>query len=262
MAVLEAPAFRFVEREMIIYRRLWRGTVFSQFIGPTLYLLAMGVGLGGMISAAGHTVDGLSYLEFVAPGLMAATVLQNATGESLWPVLSGFKWMRFYEGMAASPMSPDDVYVGNLMWIALRFSLTATAFLIVAALLGAILSWWGVLAIPAAVLGAIALAAPLIAWVATQEDDHGFGVIMRFLTLPMFLFSGTFFPLSQLPALLRPLAWVLPLWHSVELCRDATTGTLGTAGWWGVAAHLAVLGVYVAVGWVWGTRTFSRRLAA
>jgi lipooligosaccharide transport system permease protein len=192
---------------------------------------------------------------------MAATVLQNATGESLWPVLSGFKWQRFYEGMAASPMTSDDVYLGNLLWIALRFTVTATAFLIVATLLGAILSFWAVLAIPAAVLGAIALGAPLIAWVATQTDDHGFAVIMRFLTLPMFLFSGTFFPLSQLPALLRPLAWALPLWHSVELCRDATTGTLATAGWWGVVAHLGVLAAYVAVGWMWGTRTFARRLA-
>jgi lipooligosaccharide transport system permease protein len=259
--VTDAPAFRFVEREAAIYRRLWRATVFSQFVGPALYLLAMGVGLGGMISAAGRTVDGLSYLVFVAPGLMAATVLQNATGESLWPVLSGFKWQRFYEGMAASPMSPADVYSGNICWIALRFGVSAVAFLIVAAALGAIPSAWGVLAVPAAVLGAIALAAPLVAWVATQEDDHGFAIIMRFLTLPMFLFSGTFFPLSQLPALLRPIAWVLPLWHSVELCREATTATLGAAGWWGVLGHVAVLSAYVSVGWWFGVRTFARRLA-
>ena len=259
--VLDAPAFRFVEREAAIYRRLWRGTVFSQFVGPALYLLAMGVGLGGMVSAAGRTVDGLSYLVFVAPGLMAATVLQNATGESLWPVLSGFKWQRFYEGMAASPMSPADVYTGNICWIALRFGVSALAFLIVAAVLGAVPSAWGVLAVPAAVLGAIALAAPLVAWVATNEDDHNFPIIMRFLTLPMFLFSGTFFPLSQLPALLRPLAWVLPLWHSVELCRDATTGVLAPGGWAMVGLHLAVLCTYVAVGWWFGVRTFARRLA-
>ncbi len=259
---IDAASLRFVEREAAIYRRLWRGTAFSQFVGPALYLLAIGVGLGGMISAAGHTVDGLSYLEFVAPGLMAATVLQNATGESLWPVLSGFKWMRFYEGMVASPMSPADVYVGNQVWIALRFTLTATAFLIVATLLGAILSPWAVLAIPAAVLGAIALSAPLTAFVATQDTDNKFPLIMRFLTLPMFLFSGTFFPLTQLPAGLRVVAWVMPLWHSVELCRDATTGSLGAGGLLGVAAHVAVLVAYVTVGYLWGTRTFSRRLGA
>ncbi len=260
MALDTAP-LRFVEREAAIYRRLWRGNAFSQFVGPTLYLLAMGVGLGHMVSAAGHTVDGLTYLEFVAPGLMAATVLQNATGESMWPVLAGFKWMRFYEGMAASPMTPDDIYQGNLAWIAIRFTVTATCFLIVATVLGAILSPWAVLAIPAAVLGAVALAAPLTAYVATQEDDHAFPLIMRFLTLPMFLFSGTFFPLSQLPAFLRPVAWALPLWHSVELCRDATTGSLATGGWLLVAAHLAVLGAYLVVGWRFGVKTFARRLA-
>jgi lipooligosaccharide transport system permease protein len=259
---LNAPPIRFVEREATIQRRLWRGNAFSMFVGPALYLLAMGVGLGGMISSAGHTVDGLSYLEFVAPGLMAATVLQNATGESMWPVLAGFKWMRFYEGMAASPMTPADVYRGNLLWIVLRFTVAATAFLIVATLLGAILSPWAVLAIPAAVFGALALTAPLTAYVATQEDDHKFPLIMRFLTLPMFLFSATFFPLSQLPALLQPVAWILPLYHSVSLCRDATTGTLAAGGWWAVAGHLAILSAYVAVGYRWGTRTFTRRLAA
>jgi lipooligosaccharide transport system permease protein len=260
MAIDTAP-LRFVEREAAIYRRLWRGNAFSQFVGPTLYLLAMGVGLGHMVSAAGHTVEGLTYLEFVAPGLMAATVLQNATGESMWPVLAGFKWMRFYEGMAASPMTPDDIYQGNLAWIAIRFTVTAASFLLVATVLGAILSPWAVLAIPAAVLGAVALAAPLTAYVATQEDDHAFPLIMRFLTLPMFLFSGTFFPLSQLPAFLRPLAWVLPLWHSVDLCRDATTGSLASGGWWLVLAHLAILGTYVVVGWRFGVKTFARRLA-
>jgi len=258
---LEAPAWRFVEREALIYRKLWRGTMFSQFVGPALYLVAMGIGLGGMISAAGRTVEGLSYLQFVAPGLMAATVLQNATGESLWPVLAGFKWMRFYHGMASSPMRPVDVYLGNLIWIAIRFSLSSICFLIVATLLGAVLSPWGVLAIPAAVLCALALAAPLTAFTATQETDKSFPLIMRFLTLPMFLFSGTFFPITQLPAVLQPLAWLSPLWHGVVLCRSATTGQLPPAGVVGLMLHVLVLCVYLGLGCQWGVRTYSRRLA-
>ena len=187
-----------------------------------------------MISAAGHTVDGLSYLEFVAPGLMAATVLQNATGESLWPVLAGFKWMRFYDGMAPSPMSPDDVYVGNLIWIAMRFTRDRRRLPHRGRRCSApCCRRGGCWPSRPPCCAPSPLAAPLIAFAATQETDHGFPLIMRFLTLPMFLFSGTFFPLSQLPAVLRPLAWVLPLWHGVELCRDATTGTLGPAGWSG-----------------------------
>jgi lipooligosaccharide transport system permease protein len=257
-----APALRYLEREAAIYRRLWRGTAFSQFVSPALYLLAIGVGLGGMIQAAGNQIDGLSYLDFVAPGLMAATALQNATGESLWPVMAGFKWMRSYYGMVASPMTPGDVYLGNLAWIAIRLTMTATAFLIVAALLGAVLSPWGVLAIPAAVLGAASLASILMAFAMTQENDHNFPLVLRFLMLPMFLFSGTFFPVSQLPAALRPFAWISPLWHSVELCRDATTGALGPGGVAGVAGHVLVLGAYLAVGCLWGLRSFTRRLAA
>ena len=255
-----SPVWYFVEREALIYRRLWRGVVFTQFVQPTLYLLAMGIGLGGLIAAHGTTVDGLSYLVFVAPGLMAATTLQTATGEALWPVLAGFKWMGFYHGMVAAPLRPSDVYRGVVTWLSIRLTFSAAAFLAVATLLGAVESPWAVLAIPAAVLGALALAAPLAAFSATQETDHAFPLVLRFLTLPMFLFSATFFPLSQLPAALRPLAWVSPLWHGVELCRDATTGTLGSAGWAGVAAHLAVLVTYLGLGVAWGTRAFTRRL--
>jgi len=263
----EQPGFRsgvrhFVEREALIYRRLWRGVVFTQFVQPTLYLLAMGVGVGGMIAASGNTVDGLSYLEFVAPGLMAATTLQTATGEALWPVLAGFKWMGFYHAMAASPMRPSEVFTGIVAWLAIRLSFGAAAFLAVATVLGAVLSPWGLLAIPAAVLCALALSAPLAAFASTQDTDSRFALVLRFITLPMFLFSATFFPLDQLPVYLRPLAWVSPLWHGVELCRDATTGSWGAAGLLGVALHLAVLLAYVTFGFVWGFRSFTRRLTA
>jgi lipooligosaccharide transport system permease protein len=256
-----SPLLRYVEREVVVYRRLWRGFAFSQFVQPALYLLAMGVGLGGMVDAAGRHVGDLTYLEFVAPGLMAATVLQAATADSLWPVLGGFKWVGWYHGMAASPMRPADVYLGTVVWHAIRLSLTAAIFLLVAVALGAVLSPWGVLAVPAAVLCGVAVAAPLTAFSGTQESDHRFPLVMRFLTLPMFLFSGTFFPLSQLPALLRPVAGAFPLWHGVELCRDATTGVLGPGGLAGVTAHVAVLIAYLVAGCAWGIPTFTRRLA-
>src|SRR5436853_586964 len=154
---MNVAAMRVVEREVLIYRRLWRGVLFSQVVQPVLYLVAMGIGLGGLIAAAGNTVGDLTYLQFVAPGLMAATAVQSATGESLWPVMAGTKWMRFYHGMVASPMRATDVYVGNLIAIAIRFAMSSTAFLIVAAILGAILSPWAVFAIPAAVAGALAV---------------------------------------------------------------------------------------------------------
>lgn len=259
--VANRPVVRYLEREAVVYRRFFRGFAFSKFGEPVLYLLAIGVGLGTMINAAGNTIDGLTYLQFVAPGLMAATVVQSATGDSLWPVLGGFKWVGWYHGMAASPMSAPDIFLGTLVAHFIRFVLSATMFLIVAALLGAVLSPWGVAAIPAAALCGLSVAAPLSGFSATQDNDHNFALVLRFLTLPMFLFSGTFFPLSQLPPAMQVVAWIFPLWHGVELCREATTGVLGPAGWAGVAAHVAILVAYVLAGWAWGLRTFTRRLA-
>jgi lipooligosaccharide transport system permease protein len=257
----DRPLMRYLEREAVVHRRFFRGYAFSKFGEPVLYLLAIGVGLGSMIDAAGTQIDGLTYLQFVAPGLMAATVVQSATGDSLWPVLGGFKWVGWYHAMAATPMSATDIFFGTLVTHALKFLLSSLSFLIVATLLGAVLSPWGLLAVPAAACCGLAIAAPISAFSATQDNDHRFALVLRFLTLPMFLFSGTFFPLSQLPAGLQVVAWIFPLWHGVELCREATTGTLGPWGWPGVAAHLAVLGLYVAAGWLWGVRTFTRRLA-
>jgi lipooligosaccharide transport system permease protein len=134
----------------------------------------------------------------------------------------------------------------------------AVAFLAVAALLGGIPSWWGLLAVPAAVLCACAFAALLSAFASTQETDASFPVIMRLGVVPLFLFSGTFFPIEQLPAALRPLAVASPLWHGVELCRMATTGSIS---WVPAAGHLAVLVAVTAAGAWWGMRTFGRKLA-
>jgi len=257
---MTAPAIRVVERELLVYRRLWRGFVFSQIVQPALYLLALGLGLGGLITAAGNTVGDLSYLEFVAPGLMAATVAQSATGESLWPVIIGTTWMRLYHGMVASPMRAIDVYLGNLVALGIRFATSSAVFLAIAVALGAVPSPWGLLAVPAATAGALAVAAPLTAFAATQENDRSFSLIIRFVALPMFLFSATFFPLSQLPAWLQPLAWISPLWHSVELCRYATTGSWGDGGPVSATAHALILVAYISLGCIWGSRTFTERL--
>jgi hypothetical protein len=148
---------------------------------------------------------------------------------------------------------------GPVEGLGVRLAMDATAFLAVAALLGAVPSPWGVLAIPAAVAGGLAFAAPLAAFAARQDSDVPFSVVMRILVMPMFLFSGTFFPLDQLPSGLRPVAWVTPLWHAVELCRAATTGSLDLLAGLG---HLAFLLVCAAAGAWWGVRSFRQRLTA
>ena len=257
---MTAPAVgRIIEREVVVFRRLWRGFVFTSVVAPVLFLAAMGLGLGGMIDARNRKVAGLTYLVFVAPGLLAASAVQSAAGESLWPVLGGVKWVRNYHGAVATPVSSFDVMLGTLAWMALRTAVIAIVFLVVASLFGGIPSPWAVLAVPAAVLCALAFATPLSAYAISQDSDASFGLIMRIGIVPLFLFSGTFFPISQLPAAIRPLAAASPLWHGVELCRQATTGHLRAGA---AVVHVAVLLVFVVAGLVVGRTTFARRLSA
>jgi lipooligosaccharide transport system permease protein len=250
-------AARVLEREARVYARLWRGSVFSSFVTPVLYLGAMGLGLGGVVDAHNRSVAGVSYLAFVTPGLMAAGAMQSASGEALWPVLSGFKWMRHYHAMSAAVPQPADIYDGIVGWLACRITITTSAFLVVAAALGGVSSPWAVLAVPAAVLGALAVAAPLAAFSARQQSDAAFAPIFRLVVFPLFLFSGTFFPVSLLPRWGQALVVLSPLWHAVELCRAATTGH---GHGWVDLGHVAALLLCIAAGAWFGRRAFTRRL--
>jgi lipooligosaccharide transport system permease protein len=253
------PMLRVVERELQVYRRLWRGVAASMFLNPVLFLAAMGLGLGTLVDEHSGSVSGITYLQFVAPGLLVASAAQLAAGESLWPVVAGVKWIRFYHGIVATPIRASDVFGGFVVWNAIRTMMSASVFLFVAALLGAIPSWWGVSAIPIAALTAAAFCAPLGAFSITQETDFAFPIIMRLGILPLFLFSGTFFPISQLPNWLEPLAYLSPLWHGVALARGATTGDLAFLP---VVGHVAALLAFVVIGAWFGVRTFTRRLTA
>jgi lipooligosaccharide transport system permease protein len=168
------------------------------------------------------------------------------------------KWIRHFHGMVATPLRPVDVFVGRLSWAALRITLSSSIFLVIATLLGGVPSPWAVFAVPSAVLVGMAFAAPLAAFSATQQDADVFPVVLRLGVIPLFLFSGVFFPLDQLPDWLEPVAWVTPLWHGVELARASTTGTLGALE---AAGHVAVLLVFVLIGTWFGSRTFTRRLS-
>ena len=253
------PVLRVVEREMRVFARLWRSAVFSTFLAPVLFLAAMGLGLGGLVKEHTGKVANLSYLDFVAPGLLVASAMQVAANESMWPVLGGVKWVKNFFATVSTSITPGELVVGYVVWITLRAVLGAVVFLLVAAVLGAVPSAWGVLAIPAAALCAAAFCAPLTAYSVGVESDLVFPVIMRVGVLPLFLFSGTFFPLSQLPGWLRPIAAISPLWHGVELARHATTGSLHLGA---DVLHVFVLVVCLGAGLLWGRRTFARRLTA
>ena len=246
---------RVVELRALQYRRTFRASIFSSFLNPVLFLLAMGVGLGTYVDRSGtatQALAGLSYLQFLAPGLLAATTMQAAAFESTFPIMGGLTWQKTFHAMYATPISPRDIVLGNLAWIAIRLTSIAAIFTIVMTLFGAAASPLVLLAIPAAVL-------PGMAFSATQRTPEKFNAVFRFGITPLFLFSGTFFPISNLPAAIQPIAWLSPLWHGVELTRGLALGTLFAAP--AVAlVHVAVLVAIFAVGSVWAFRTVEARL--
>ena len=147
-------------------------------------------------------------------------------GESTYPVLASVKWVKTYQAATASPLRPADVFHGHMLFVALRLTMNCAIFLAVAAALGrGAARAWALAALPVAVLTGLTFNAVIEAWAITRTRDTSFAVIFRFGMIPLFLFSGTFFPVTQLPAWLRPVAYVTPLWHGVALCRSLSLGT-------------------------------------
>ncbi|HYZ54378.1 MAG TPA: ABC transporter permease [Streptosporangiaceae bacterium] len=240
------------------YRRTWRGSVISSVLGPLLYLSAMGAGLGSLVNRHAHAALGdVSYLAFIAPGLLAATAMQTAFGEGLYPVLGSVKWVGNYLAAVASPLRPGDVFRGHLLFVTMRLTMNCGVFLAMIAAFGAARSPLVILSLPVAVLTGLAFAPTLMAWAVTRTRDTSFSVLMRFLMIPLFLFSGTFFPVTQLPGWLRPAAYVTPLWHGVELCRALSLGTADLAG---AAVHVGYLLALAAAGFGAAQVTYRRRL--
>jgi len=255
-----AGAIRVFEHRALQYRRNARGTLFGSFANPVLFLGAMGLGLGGYVDRTGADVlGGTSYLAFLAPGLLAATVMQSAAFESSYRIMDGLRWNRVFQAMAATPIDASGVALGNLLWIAARLTMIAVAFTIVMILFGGASSPLVVLAIPAAVLTGMAFSAPIIAYAATQRTPDAFNAIYRFGVVPLFLLSGTFFPLDGLPAPIQAAAWLSPLWHGSSLTRALAGGSIGDDPL-GAAVHLGVLLVVATLGVLAAMRTFERDL--
>ncbi len=245
---------------LVNYRRTWRGSIYSSVLSPVLYLGAMGLGLGALVDHHGTASLGhVSYLAFLAPGLLAAGAMETAMGECTYPVLGSVKWLKTYQAAIASPLRPVDLFRGHVLFTTLRLAMNSAVFLIVMAAFGAIDSPWAIACLPAAVLAGLAFATPIEAYAITREKDTSFAMLFRFGMIPLFLFSGTFFPVSQLPAVVRPLAFITPLWHGVALCRSLS---LGTAQLGASALHVAYLAAVTLAGLYAGNRTYRRRLYA
>jgi lipooligosaccharide transport system permease protein len=242
-----------------VYLRTWKGSAISSFLQPVLYVAAMGVLLGGFVDRGGADLEGApSYLVYVAPGFIAVTAMQTAVGEVMWPVMGMIKWHKTYYAMLATPLRVGDLVAAHLAFAAFRITLTCAVFMVVLAFFGVYTSVGGaLLAFVLQLLIGMAFAAPLYGFSAGLKSEEGFGVVYRLGIIPLSLFSGAFFPITNLGPVLEWVARFTPLWHGVDLTRMLVLGNVDP----GLAmVHLAVLVALVVVGWWWAVRRLTARL--
>jgi len=260
MSRLTRP-IRVVEGELLSYRRTWRGTVISSFVNPVLFLSALGLTLGTLVDA-GDNDFAVPYLAFVATGLMAATAMQGGAGDGAFPVMAGIKWRKEFHGAITTPLEPRDIVVGRFFWGAIRLTFILGVFAIISVLFGALELGHALLAVPPGVLTGLAFQTAVTAFTVTREDEISLSTLFRFGIIPLFLFSGTFFPISQLPEFLERLAYATPLFHGVELVRkialpDVDSSVVTSLPIW---VHLSYLLVMTGAGLVLASRFLERRL--
>jgi len=254
-AVLSVRAFRCW---LLMYRRTWRASVWSSVFGPLFYLGAMGYGLGSLVDRNGTaSLGGVTYVVFVAPAVLAVQAMNSGLSNALFPVFGGMHWNKVYIAARATVLRPADIYRGHLMFITMRITMNSACFVVLMAAFGLIRSPWAVLLLPAAVLLGFAFAVPTAAWAVTLKHDTTMNYPIRFGAVPLMLFSGTFFPISQLPGWIRPLAYATPLWHGVALCRALSLGTVDAGS---AAINVGYLAAMAAIGLWAGSRSYGRRL--
>ncbi len=254
---------RVLETEWVTYRRTWQGTVWSAFLAPLLYLGAIGFGLGSLVEteggALGTTADGepIGYVAFLAPGLVAATAMQVGAGEAIFGTMARVRWRRTWQTAVETPLMPSDLGLAHVVWCGLRATLAAVAYALVVALFGVLGPLEAAATVPPSVLGAVALGTLLAGVMVRTGEEHAMNAAQRFVVIPMFLFSGVFFPITQLPGWMQAIAKATPLWHAVVLAREVS---LGSPTPWGTGVHVTVLVAVTVVGGWFVVRGFDRRL--
>ncbi len=243
-----------------VYRRTWRGGIVSSVVQPLLYVVAMGLLLGQYVGGGDRLGGAASYLVFIAPGLAATQSMMIAFGEAAWPVMGMLTWDKVYTAMAASPLRPRDILAAHLGFIGFRVVTSLAVFMTVLGFFGVYGSVLGALvALVVQLLIGLAVASVVFAYTANLRGDAGLSTLYRLALVPLFLFSGAFFPVSALSPVLQTLAQATPLYHGVELTRMLCAGRvdLAAAGW-----HVAYLVAMTALGWVLSERALTRRLVS
>lgn len=254
----------YVTEHMVRAMRAYGWTIIVGALGqPILYLLGLAVGLAALIDApiVENGVE-VSYLVFVAPALLMTAAISVASEEFSYPVMAGFKWRRYFFGFSASALSPGQIAGGVVAGASARIIFVVVAYYAFLWIFGAVpdpATGW--LTIPIGLLAGLAFGIPYMAYAASITEDKGqIALVQRFIFMPMFLFSGTFYPLATLPLWLQWIGWVSPLWHATELGRIVTYGKPTEP--FMIVVHVGYLLVLSIGGYLVGRRLFGRRLAA
>ena len=252
---------RQVDYWSVVYQRTWRGSVITSFVSPLLYVLAMGVLLGGFIDGDPNVLEGAtSYFDFVVPGLIAAHAMQTAVGETTYPVMGMIKWQRIYDSMLATPLECRDLVAAHLSFVLFRLATTCGVYTLVLAPFGVYGSWWGpVAAFACQLLVGMTFAVWVYGFSARLRSEEGFGVLFRLGVFPLFLFSGAFFPISNLGDVGAWVARCTPLWQGVNLSRMFA---LDHVTWWVAGVNVLVLVALTLAGWSWAVSGLEKRLVS
>ena len=210
-------------RNARVFSKLWKGALLPQFLDPLFYLVALGFGLGTYIA----TVNGIPYRDFIAPGLIASATMWSASFECTYNVYLRMNETRLYDAVLATPVEVQDLAAGDLVWSASRAMVYGTVFLVIVAAFGLISSPWAILIPPLVLLGGLCFSVIAYTFTALIPKIDMYSYFFTLGITPMFLFSGIFFPFSQLPGWVEVVAWFLPLYHLVEITRGMATGPDG-----------------------------------
>jgi lipooligosaccharide transport system permease protein len=249
------------EHRILGIRTYYKTLLFTAIGSPIMYLFALGVGLATLVdkNTGGGALHGVNYLAFVAPALIASAAVTAAVEECTYPILMGFKWNPIFFGMNAAPVSGNQIVNGIFIAVLARILPTTAVYYAIMLAFGAVPSPLGMLDIPIATLTGMSFGLVIASYMSTVEQDVGQpAFIQRFIITPLFLFSGTFFPLAQMPVFLQWIGWISPLWHGTQLGRVVSYGAV-EPGWLTVVHVLYPLALCI-YGWSRTQVVVTRRL--
>lgn len=240
-------------RHLLAWKRFYRTSILINFVDPITALLALGLGLGSYIRGG---VDGVTFLQFIAPGLVAVTSMNAVSFDCLWGTYNFLYENKVYPSMITSPLTVDDLVAGTLLWQATRSLMYGGTFLLIITAFGLVHAWTALLVLPLLLLTGVMFAAPAMSYVAITRVNEHLLYYISLVVIPMYMFGGVFFPIRRLPHAVQVAIWFTPLYHAADLFRNLVLGRIGI----GLLSDLLWIIVVTAIALLLPARLIRRKL--